>query len=195
MLRRILLSGLIAIAGLCSPVLGVITNYTSLTAYTAAVGSHPIITFREFPVGTVLGTQYNSLGVTFTDGNDTITSSPSFVTDGVGVDAIGRFDLSFSTHQTAIGADYPGALAFDLYLDSTLIGSSAPFGGSGSGFFGGVSSEPFNRVVVRDWVDNFAYIDNLHLGPASPEPSTLALLGIGASILLASALRRRKQGT
>lgn len=159
----------------------VIVNYDNLTDYNTAVGAHEIITFTEFAVGTTVTTQYSPQGVIFGDGNDFIITNGAFTVDGVGLDAAGSIELLFSSQQTAIGSEFPGALQFAIYNGATFLGSSDQFGGSGSGFFGGlVSSDSFDRVIITDWVDGSAYIDNLHFGSASvPEPGTLLLLGSG----------------
>jgi hypothetical protein len=159
-----------------------ITNYSSLPEYFTVVGPHQIIYFTELAVGTVLSDQYVLQSVTFADGDDVVYSSTHLITDGVGVNANGRIDLLFSTPQTHIGVEFPGAIRIEIYNGATLIGTSIDFAGSGEGFFGGiVSTEPFNRAVLLDWADGTAYIDNLYY--EIPEPGTILLVGLGGLAL------------
>jgi len=171
-----------------------VINYTDLATYNAAVGPHTIITFQEFPPGTVLDTEYLPLGVTF-DGTDMILASPALITDGVGDRGNGRIELLFSSYQTHIGAEFPGALTIQIFDGATLVGTSQNFAGSGTGFFGGILSDvPFNRAILTDWVDDFVLIDNLHFGTTQvvPEPTTLALCGLIGVGLAGYGWRRRK---
>ncbi len=64
---------------------------------------------------------------------------------------------------------------------------------TGAGFFGGVSGLSFNRAVLRDPVDERAFIDNLHFGFTTaviPVPGAAVLGALGAG--LAVGLRRRR---
>lgn len=66
----------------------------------------------------------------------------------------------------AIGSDYPGALTIELWdhQGGTLLYTSSAFGGSGTGIFGGVvATTPFSFVVLRDWVDDRVYLDNIYI--------------------------------
>jgi hypothetical protein len=155
-----------------------VTNYTSKSAYLAAAGPQSEITFGEFPVGTIVTNQYAPLGVIFTDGDDHIGANSTAFADGVGLPADtnvnGLVTLSFSSPQNAVAADFPGQLNISLYSGTTLVGTSATFGGSGVGFFGGVqSSVPFNKVVLEDLFDHLVAIDNLYIPNSVPEPASL----------------------
>lgn len=158
-----------------------LVNFTNKNQFIQTVGPLSVINFKKTP-GTVLGNQYQSLGVTFTDGNDTILTSPAFITDGFGARGSGSFSIAFSTPITEVGFDFPGALVIDLFKGSNFLGSSSQFGGQGSGFFGGISvpsSLSFDRIVVRDWFDNSAFIDNMYV-TIVPEP--LTILGTATAI-------------
>jgi hypothetical protein len=168
-------------------------NYSDLAAYDAAVGPHTVIDFTDLAAGTVLSNQYAGLGVLFTDGSDTVADLTSFVVDGKGVDGRGRIDLTFSSYINTVGGEFPGALTIDLYDGATLVGTSDDFAGSGTGFFGGVSDISFNRVVLRDWMDDSVYIDNLHfgtVGSAIPAPGAILLGTLGTGLV--GWLRRRR---
>jgi hypothetical protein len=169
------------------PSLAQVTEYTSRAAFDAAVGAQQCADFTAYSNGTVITNQYASIGMTFTQGNDTVLVSGAFVVDGVGINCGGDMEIVFSGPQSAIGCDFPGALKISIYNGATLIWSSTNFAGSGSGFFAGlVSSVSFNRAVITDWVDGAAYVDNvciagggfsLSKSGACPGPMTLATAG------------------
>jgi hypothetical protein len=176
--------GAMSIALLAGSASAAITSYTVKGNWLTDIGTIPTtITFTEVPTGTVLGNQYPDL--TFTDGNDTVVNNGAFVNDGIGVNGNGRIDITFDFFLNAVGVDFPGAMTLDLYSGGTLIGSSIDFAGSGTGFFGGViSDDAFDRVVIRDWVDDSVFIDDFHYVPA---PASAVFVGLGAL-----AARRRR---
>lgn len=170
----------------------VLSEYTDLSTYNAAVGSHSIIDFDDgFPEGTVITDQYVGQDVIFTDGNDTIDFNPFFLTDGVGLNGNGRIDISFSSPINHIGIEFPGALQIEFYSGATLLDTSSQFGSGGTGFFGGAISTPFDRVVLIDWDNDTVFIDNLHFGTVIPIPAAVWLFGSGLLGLIG--LSRRKK--
>lgn len=161
-------------------------EYTDRPTWEAAVGPFSTIDFTEFAVGTFVTTQYP--GVEFTDGNDEIIANGAFVLDGFGLDAHGDTTLVFDLNQFYFGVDFPGAVQIDLFLGNVLVYSSSNFAGAGSGFFAGLlSDDPFDTVVLRDWVDALAFFDNMSY--VVPTPGALALLGVAG---LLGARRRRR---
>jgi len=150
---------------LAGPLRAQLTEFTSSAAFQAAVGSHPTLGFATQPVGTLLTSEYSaSHGVTFADGDDMVRANTIlFPSDSRGLDCNGSMTVVFASARYAFGADYPDAIKLALFLGATPIASSSSFGGSGPGFFAGVTSlQAFDRVVVSDWGDGLAYVDNLH---------------------------------
>ncbi len=139
-------------------------------AWIAAVKEFTTIDFTQLPQGTFVTDQYADLGVHFTDGNDTIFVTPSFVNDGKGLAGNGDTMLAFDTPQAWIGADFPGFLRIQLFSGGELIYTSSLFGNPGVGFFGGlVSSELFDAAFLSDPADDDVFVDDIHFGvPACP---------------------------
>ena len=159
-----------------------ILEFTDRAEWEAAVRSFTTIDFTGFPEFTIITTQYQDLGVTFTDGNDSIDFNDAFLNDGVGLRG-GSFDdieISFTTPQAWIAVDFPGVVRIFLFSDGELIHFSTFGAGPDGGGFGGlVSTEPFDSVVLTDPLDDFVNIDDLHFGvPAPASIWILALAGI-----------------
>ncbi len=162
-----------------------ILEFTDPAEWEAAVGTFATIDFTDFPEFTIITTQYQALGVTFTDGDDFTRVNPSaFVNDGWGLSGglDGDIDLSFETPQRWIAVDFPGVLRILLFNDGRLIDFTSIFsaGPDHVGGFGGiVSTEPFDAVILTDPGDDFVFIDDLHFGvPAPASIWILALAGI-----------------
>jgi len=138
---------------------------------------------------TIITTQYVDLGIVFTDGDDTIVPSDAFINDGWGLAGGEGIHMAFTAPMTAIAADYPGALMMELYWEGDLIFTSTEFGGGGTGWFAGlVSSDPFDFVVFRDWIDQAVAIDDLYFGPPIPGAPVIV------PFLFAAVTKRRRRG-
>jgi hypothetical protein len=153
------------------------TDYTDYASWAADAGAHSTIAFNEVSLGTVLSTQY--AGLSFLT-SDVTQDGTGFTTDGVMLAGDADITIDFAAPQTSIGADYPGALQINLFdAAGALVYSSANFGGSGSGFFGGVVSPvPFVRAVLVDHF-NFSsvFIDNLYFTNGGAAGPSIALGG------------------
>ncbi|MFB3138667.1 MAG: hypothetical protein ACE10B_05560, partial [Phycisphaerales bacterium] len=113
----------------------------------AAVGQFTTIGFTGFPDGTFITDQYADLGVLFTDGDDTIHMSPSYMNDGWGLRGNGIITVAFDTPQAWIGVDFPGLLMIELFSAGQLIYTSEI---SASSFLGLISGEFFDGAVLSD---------------------------------------------
>src|SRR5262245_3944366 len=77
---------MLAICVMCSPTEAAVTEYTNKSSWQTAVGNnYTTIDFLGYPNTTFITNQYASLGVIFTDGNDSIWHTPSYVIDGAGL--------------------------------------------------------------------------------------------------------------
>ena len=163
---------------------GGVEEFTNRSAWETAVGPFTTVDFTGFGAGTFITDQYADLGILFTDGNDSISFTPSFVNDGVGLDGNGDISLWFENPQAWIGVDFPGFLTIELFIGETLI-HMAEFGFGGTGNFGGlISISRFDKAVLID-PGSEAAIDDLHFGV--PATGSLALFGVAALI------RRRRR--
>lgn len=165
-----------------------VTEYTDHGLWEADIGRTQCADFVGLPNGTVVTDQYASLGMTFTEGNDSVLLSTSFVVDGAGVNCSGNMTIAFSPPVNAVGFDFPGALKIEIYSGSSLVWSSSRFAGTGTGFFAGlISTTPFDRAVVSDWIDHQAYVDNVcvsggfGLDAAGACPGTMTLTTSGGT--------------
>ena len=148
---------------------GGVQEFTDKDEWIAAVGDFATVDFTGFDVGTIITDQYADLGILFTDGNDRIQHTASFVNDEWGLDGNGDIRVAFDTPQLWIGVDFPGGMRFELFSDGRLIFTSFDYvpGGHGN-FFGLLSNESFDVVVLGDIGGFEAEIDDLHFGPPGP---------------------------
>jgi hypothetical protein len=158
-----------------------VTEFTNFSQWQAAIGPHTTVDFTGYPEFTIITTQYSSLGVTFTDGNDFIFLSPDFQLDGAGLfgNVADPIRLSFSFPQTSIGVHYPSGIRYNLYSEGQLVYTSSFFFASFTGFAGLTSNTPFDSVVLINPLSGFAFIDNLYFGV--PGPGALALMVVAAA--------------
>ena len=194
-MKTVMIYGTLMLASVGNPsVLArpLVTEYTNKANWQTAVNNnYSTVDFVGYPQGMFVTNQYQSLGILFTDGNDSIDLSQTlFLDDGAGLEGNNIFHVSFTTPINWIAADYPGKLKIKLYNQGNLIYTSSDFGFGGVGFFAGlVTTAPFDAAVINDPERDDVLIDNLFFGPPIPSPGPLALLGIAA--LLPNWRRRR----
>ena len=169
------------------PARGAVVEYTNKLSWQNDVGSYNTITFTELPANTWITTQYDHLGVTFTDGSDQVAYMPgAFVNDDYGLNgALDETTLVFSQPMYTVAVDFPGYVQFELYYKQELVYISNPFdviGGIG-GFAGLISDQPFDEVRMFDPTSGF-FIDDLHFGPAIPAPGALGLIALAGAVTL-----------
>jgi len=170
---------------------GALQEFENKADWEAAVGDFSTVDFSGYPDNTPINDQWSHLGITFTDFN--VVSGPApivFPEDGWGLQGFIEIHFEFDTPMSYIAADFPGAIAFDLYLDDELVGTTGELGGSGFGLFGGaVSDEMIDRVRIYDPNDDAVALDDLRFGPPIPAPGALAPF----ALLLGARSRRRRR--
>jgi hypothetical protein len=165
---------------------GEVTLYEDFAEWQAATGSIVSIDFTDLPQFTFVTDQYADQGVIFTDGDDIIFGpSPTFPSDGFGIDGQGEFNLQFSSPQAWIGTHLVGTGQLQLFYLGTLIFTSNPYDDN-TGFVGFTSTELFDAVRIFD-DDPSVVFDNLHFGV--PGPGALPPLALAG---LMGARRRRR---
>ncbi len=147
-----------------------IQEYTDSAAFDAAAGLTDVIDFLGFNDGTLITDQYAYLDAEFTDGDDAVANDAgTYLRDGAGSNLNGTATVLFEEPRTAVGIHYPGALTISLLdINGNVFYTSAQFGSSGTGLFGGITSAtPFYGIVIDDPVDGNAYIDDILLSACS----------------------------
>ena len=170
---------------------GGVEEFDDKDEWIAAVGEFTTIDFTGFEVGTFITDQYADLGILFTDGNDSIHNTCSYVNDCWGLDGNGDIAVAFDTPQLWIGVDFPGILRIELYRDGRLFYVSNDYGVGVGQFVGLLSTESFDAAVLIDAAGE-AEIDDLHFGPPGPGKCPWDLdgnndVGVGDLLILLAA--------
>ncbi len=193
---------LVATAG---QVQAAIITYTDRTTWEVAVGSFATENFDSeslfnFGLGAnivgpfdfnIAGTQAFG-GVRVGTDFDNVDGT-TFVKGGDNPDV--SMTMAFSSPVTAFFADFAnvnGSDGLNIVVDSTPFNLPTFFSGGQDGSFGVVSSTPFSFIEFDSGDEAFG-IDNISTPAAVPEPSALALFGIGACIAGFGAARRRRR--
>jgi hypothetical protein len=144
-------------------------EFENKAQWIAAVGDYITIDFTGFPVFTFITDQYKQLGVSFVDPANLINgpNPDSYPNDGWGLDGNSYIELSFSSPQHWLAADFPDATLIQLYLDGEFVNAGAAW----FGFDGVVSDIPFNAAILLDFSPGQVHIDDLHFGAQAPGDS------------------------
>jgi hypothetical protein len=163
-----------------------------------AVPNHQTIGFNEFPDDTLIGEQYASMGVHFTDvdGNWIIANVPgTYLQDGCGLNGNQFVELTFDTPISAFASYFPGIEFFSFFLGARKLFDSALMGGSGLNHFAGFTTDtPFDRVVLHSLPPNSfgvihkVFLDDIYFGSI---PSPAGFPTIVAAIALVRSRRKR----
>jgi hypothetical protein len=168
----------------------------SYDAWSSASGTFTTIDFTGYPQGTLITTQYDELGVTFTssDPDFVLFGETVFPLDGVGLNGLSVVELTLSQPSHAFAYHHPGRQYLTLLWQGNEIYSSPILGGSGVGFFDGITSTlPFDQVRILRLPEPFGgvvSIDNIYFSTV-PGPSGAALLALAG---LLGRGRRRSRG-
>lgn len=166
---------------------GAVTVYLNESAWGQAAGAHTELTFTDLPFNTLVTDQYSHLGISFTDGDDTIFGG-GYWEDGKGlIGDIGMFgydkpiNIIFDAPRNSFAVLYLAGARIRLYAGETLVGDSAYWDRSATGpFLGVISSVAFDRVLYDAGGVTTAAADSVFFGQAIPSPGGLLLLGAGA---------------
>ncbi len=147
-----------------------VLELTDKEVWIDVVGKFTTIDFTGFEDGTFITDQYADFGLLFTDGNDNIHHTCSYVNDCRGLDGNQAIDLVFDTPQTYIAVDHPGSVQFELFNKGKLVYTSSSMGLGGSGHFSGlVLTQPFDAAILsRESKGSQVFIDDLHFGYLPP---------------------------
>ena len=157
------------------------TEFSNKSAWQGAAAPFSTITFTEFPAGTVITTQYQDEGLTFTPG--AIENEPSiYPNDGFGLGNGVPITISFDQDRNSIAFDFPGSLIIKLFNDGSLIYTSGIFGVGGPGHFGGlISTNSFDQITISHAFSSNSSVDDMYFGAPVPAPaSAILLLGLAA---------------
>jgi hypothetical protein len=187
---------------------------TDKTSFVAATGATPVgaIPFSsssaDFTVGILTFENVSPSSVNHDRNWSTLISEPF----DLAINGVENFDVASSSPLFSFGFDFHepttaspsfpdtcNAPCFDSTFQITLLNGVTPVGSHTFNmpndqltFVGVWSSDPFDRIEIRDTtgtIDNEFFGNFLTGNRALPEPTTVALLGVG---LVALALRRRR---
>ena len=147
---------------------GQITSFDQESAWLAAAGPAVYESFYPGIDGLIITDQFEDEGALFTDGDEQLVLQAIFH-DFRGVKGNGNITIEFTEARRAFAVEYVYAMEIELYSGPNFLGTSQAFQAGSVWDFGGVvSDQPFDRIVLRDWMDDFIYIDSVYFTEATP---------------------------
>lgn len=166
--------------------------YNNYASWSAASGPITTVTFNEVPHPSILTDQYQDLGILFTSADPDVAGFFSNASDQAAVNGLSVIEISFAEPISAFAWLHPGATRIKLFSGNDLIYSSNYQGGSGWGWFTGVSSATaFDRIQLNDFgaFGDYVFVDNIYFSTI-PSPGGATLIGLAG--LLGTRRRRTK---
>jgi len=200
-----LLAALVLDVAVSAPVFATPTSSVAavpLAAPAPAVAGDPTLTFSEFPVGTIITTQYAPQGVLFAG---LLAGPPIIANDGAMPNSpvlspnppfAGTFQWMFPSGASGVQFDSGfwdslGTGVIDVFNTSNVLVAALTNTNLGVDHFDLSSFGVIGRVTFNSTADPAgADIDNLQFQVPVPEPMSFVLLGTGLAVL--GLIRRRK---
>lgn len=193
------------------------TTYTDLAAFQAATSDLTVVNFdvddegTSIPSGTLLTDEYDGFGIQFNSFNDgrlevsdfaiRANSAPNHLLPFRYSFGGGGFEAVFDTPSTAFGLQFGGQQSELMHTFLELFDAADgliasfdvqdDFGVNALDYvFAGVTSTtPIAKVQVAVGANDFVWFDDLMVGTAVPEPSSLLLAGGGLVFLFTRSRR------
>jgi hypothetical protein len=185
-IRRSIWAGLAAAVVLPAPSAHAgLTLYSSYAEWSGAIGGGDATINFDLGTAQEITSQYSALGVQFAPGTTYAAFDPFTPDKWLGCNTFQtgyQFVADFDTPQFAIGFDmFPGPLQVELYSGGSLISVSPTLNpGFFFGFGGVVTTQGFDRMVLKAVDPQFFCVDNMYVGNPVPGPGAIAFAAFAA---------------
>jgi hypothetical protein len=154
-----------------------VTLYEEYSTWTAASGPFTTVTFNEVPHPSILTNQYQDLGILFTSADPDVAGFFSNASDQAAVNGLDVIEITFAAPINEFAWLHPDATRIKLFSGDDLVYQSTYLGGSGWGWFSGLtSSVAFDRIQLNDFDQpNSVFVDNIYFSTI-PAPGGAALI-------------------